>query len=104
MQIVSKQLYICNSAISVFTRTIPTRKKCTLNTQMMHLINQKTKCGMLDTLCTLLSRPGLAIGSTGRIPGGLVADLGAALYFLFIFLLLLLFIILYFCFLNVPKW
>lgn len=34
-----------NSVISVFTIQIPKRKMCTLNTQKMHFIYRKSKCG-----------------------------------------------------------
>lgn len=37
---------------SVLTLKIPKRKKCTLNTQMMHLNKEKHKCEMLDASCT----------------------------------------------------
>ncbi len=43
-----------NYVSSVFTLKIPKRKRCTLNTRMMHLNNQKMKCGILDTSCNLL--------------------------------------------------
>ncbi len=46
-----------------------------------------------------LSRRGLAIGSTGTIPGGLAGDLPAALYIFFFYIYLFIF-----CLPNVPKW